>query len=60
MIYVLFSHWHIQYYHRICCLINTWLWQLQENEMLRRMSLLGLVVIPTFVSVLNIIIVFLF
>ncbi len=47
-------------YHTIHSLVNMRPWQLQENEMLHRMSLIGLVVIPTFVSTLNSTIVFLF
>ncbi len=47
-------------YHNICSLINTWPKQLQENEMLHRMSIIGLELMPTFVSALNSTIVFLF
>ncbi len=44
----------------LCSLINTQPWQLQENEMLHRMSHIGLVLILTVVGALNSAIVFLF
>jgi hypothetical protein len=42
----------------LCGLINTRHKQIRENEMLHRMSLTGLAIIPTFVSALNRTIVF--
>jgi hypothetical protein len=48
------------YYHTIRGLINMGHKQIWENEMLRRMSLIGLAIIPTLVSALNRTAVFLF
>jgi hypothetical protein len=47
-------------YHTIRSLINMQPCQLQKNQMLRRMSLIGLVCIPTLVDALNSTIIFLF
>jgi hypothetical protein len=47
-------------YHNIHGLSNTRRKQLQENEMLRRVSLIGSDIIPLFVSALNSTIIFLF
>ncbi len=49
-----------QYRTIVCSLINMQSCQLQENEMLRRMSLIGSVLMPTLVSALNRTIIFLF
>ena len=43
----------------LCSLSNTQPKQLQENQILRRMSLINLVLIPTLVSALNSTIIFL-
>jgi hypothetical protein len=48
------------FYRNIRGPINTWPKQLQENELLCRMSLIGLELIPTFVSALNSSIIFLY